>query len=176
MTSCGRFDLLTKTLASLYRDQQYKFFLTIHEDGLTKSGQHNSIENFLMSNKQKYFLALEDDWLFHNTYDWISESVRIMEADPKIIKVLCRDGSPHPCKHDPKLGYGILEPWKNKGILWHGFSFNPGVTRFDLLKQFVPFGRYEQNVAEDIYKAGYKVAELIKPVYKHIGENRSTHE
>jgi hypothetical protein len=141
-------------------------------------GQHKSIQFFLYGLTDKYYLHLEDDWLFDNSYDWISESVKIMEADPSIIKVLCRNGSPHPCTHDlvseSGLAYGIIEPWENDGIIWHGFSWNPGVTRLDLLKQFVPFGEREQNVAEAIHAAGYKVAELSIPIYTHIGEGRST--
>jgi hypothetical protein len=176
LTSCGRIDLLKMTLESLYKDQQSKLFVTIHEDGLSRTGQHASIQNFLKYNNDKYYLHCEEDWEFNNSYDWISESVKIMESDPTIIKVLCRDGSPHPCCHDIKKGYGLLDPWENDGIKWHGFSWNPGVTRMDLLKQFIPFANYEQDVAREIYNAGYKVAELIKPIYKHIGNGRSTHE
>lgn len=178
ITSCGRFDLLNRTLITLYENQKTPFFLTINEDGLTKSGQHNSIEKFLNTVDGKYYLHCECDWLFENSYDWISESVRIMEADPTIIKVLCRNGSPHPCAHDKVsasgIAYGILEPWHNDGITWMGFSWNPGVTRLDLLKQFIPFGKREQDLAEQIHAAGYKIAELSIPIYTHIGDGRST--
>lgn len=143
-------------------------------------GQHGAIEKYLNdrypSSIFKYYIHLEDDWLFNNTYDWISKSIEIMENDPLIIKVLCRDGSPHPCNHDPIKGYGELDKWVSPdGILWHGFSWNPGVTRADLLRQFIPFPKNENELSEIIYNAGYKVVELIKPVYKHIGDGRSTH-
>ena len=40
----------------------------------------------------------------------------------------------------------------------------------------MPFRKFEQDVVEDIFKAGYKTVELEKKVYKHIGYERSTHE
>jgi hypothetical protein len=175
LTSSGRFDLLYTTLNSLYRDQKYKFYTTIYDDGLLKIGQHNSIEGFILPKHDKYYLHLEDDWIFNNSYDWISESIKIMEADEKIIKVICREDISHPVEF--KDGYGILkywiDPWKNNE--WFGFGWNPGVTRCDLLKNFIPFPKWEQELSKQIYEAGYKVAALERGVCRHIGQGRSTH-
>lgn len=202
LTSCGRPDLLDKTLESLHGlDLQ----IHVYEDGypfdnkiaevckrwgvsLTETyhrGQHEAISLFLYapySFNARYFVHLEDDWQFDNSYDWIADSIRIMQDDDKIIKVLCRKGSPHPCEHDrvtsdeitPPVHYGILKPWENKGITWSGFSWNPGVTRLDLLSKFMTFPKHEQDLADRIYRAGYKVAELSTGVYTHIGEGRGT--
>jgi hypothetical protein len=175
ITSCGRYDLLFKTLESFHKNQSQNVFINIHEDGLSKIGQHDSIEKYLNRFGEKYYLHCEEDWMFVNSYDWIKKSIEIMEADNSIIKVLCRGGSPHPCTHDQD-GFGFVNTWTGEdGILWHGFSWNPGVTRADLLKQFIPFAKTEQEVAEQIYKAGYKVVELEKYICTHIGEGRSTH-
>jgi len=191
LTSCRRHDLLKITIDSLFHNQDRDIQLVINEDSdetvddpravimnSPSLGQHPAIESLLIFFKCKYYLHTEDDWYYENTYDWISESVRIMEADPTIIKVLCRNGSPHPCVHDKVsasgIAYGILEPWHNDGITWMGFSWNPGVTRLDLLKQFIPFGKREQDLAEQIHAAGYKIAELSIPIYTHIGDGRST--
>lgn len=201
LTSCGRFDLLSKTIGSLYRANKTNIDLIINEDSghyinipqpvrgscsinyFDKIGQHKSIEIFLSGfdgrNKtilsNKYYLHCEDDWLFDNSYDWIQKSIEIMEADPTIIKVLCRSDSPHTPK-EFNDGWGYIEPWQNTDSLWWcGFSWNPGVTRLDLLKEFIPFEKWEQEVAKDIYDKGYKVAMLEKGVCKHIGDGRSTH-
>lgn len=202
VTSCGRLDLLQRTIGSFLMNQQQPVKIIVHEDDpkvekgdcligsdwittdLTGGiGQHKSIEKFLQFfSTVKYYVHLEDDWEFRNTYDWIRESVDIMEHDSNIIKVICRDGSPHPCKHDRtatplhRMHYGILDPWTGPdGINWKGFSWNPGVTRLDLLKKFIPFPKTEQEVGYLIHDAGYRVAELSTPVYKHIGYGRSTH-
>ena len=198
ITSCGRIDLLSRTVESLLTKQEQRLFLNINEDSpnadlyqppnavnfiLNKTGgigQHASIEQYLKTSLHKYYLHCEDDFHFDNDYDWIKASMDIMEADPQIIKVLARKDSQHPCIHDRELNgikYGLLQPdWHHVGITWQGFSWNPGLTRMDLLKQFMPFRRWEQDVAEDIAWAGYKVVELEQKVYHHIGEGRSTHE
>jgi hypothetical protein len=176
VTSCGRFDLLKQTLESLSKNQRSKLLLLIHEDGLSRIGQNKSIEEFLNSRKGKYYFHCEEDWEFNNSYDWIAESLRIMEEDPTIIKVICRQDYIHPCEF--KNGFGILEqwidPWKNNE--WFGFGWNPGVTRMDLLTKFIPFPQWEQELSKKIHDAGYKVALLEKGVCKHIGDKRSTHE
>lgn len=198
ITSCGRFDLLKETVESLLLNQQQKLFIQINEDSINAAfmpypigenflfnktggiGQHASIQEFISTSLHKYYLHCEDDFNFDNDYDWIKASIDIMEADPQIIKVLARKDSQHPCTHDRELNgikYGLLQPdWHHEGITWQGFSWNPGLTRMDLLRQFIPFRRWEQDVAEDIAWAGYKVAELERKVYRHIGDGRSTHD
>lgn len=210
LTSCNRPDLLMATLNSFLEGMDYQLHIAVHEDSKERlpeidlgsfyamypmchliytdgMGQNASIQRFLMDDahrNEKYYLHLEDDWEFKNSYDWISQSVALMEANEKIIKILARDGSPHPCVHDCFLDYGkgalnkygYLEPWTaDNGTKWHGFSWNPGVTRLDLLRKFVPFPKWEQELAEQIHHAGYQVVELAKSVYKHIGDGRSTH-
>lgn len=182
ITSCNRIDLLNQTLKSLFEGQSQKLLITIHEDGLSKIGQHKSIEKFLKNNpKEKYFLHCEEDWSFDNSYDWIKASIDIMENDRTIIKVLARKDMVHPCEYNKECNgdkYGILEPWTDewKGITWHGFGFNPGVTRLDLLKEFIPFPKWEQELSALIYAKGYRTAALEKAVYHHIGQDQSTHE
>lgn len=206
LTSSGRYDLLEKTLRSFFHKQQTYIDLIIHEDSDTNEkiivprypglrrestiyikgkNQHASIEKFLAyefrtvtDRDEKYYLHLEDDWEFENIYDWIKESIKIMEQDDSIIKVLARQDIAHG-NLTPVLGknYSILEPWaSDDSIVWHGFGWNPGLTRIDLLKRFLPFPEKEQHLSEKIYEAGYKTVQLNKPVYKHIGEGRSTHE
>jgi hypothetical protein len=195
ITACARPDLLCQTIESFQRNLNRKVFITIHEDGLSKIGQHTSIEMFIDNRDNKYYIHLEEDWQFENSYDWIRASLRIMQADPTIVKVLCRSDSPHPCTFDRRIsisgkkgrpegaqqeemvGWGIIDPWESTdGILWHGFSWNPGVTRMDILRQFMPFAKWEQDVAREIFDAGYKVAMLESGVCRHAGEGRSTHE
>lgn len=208
LTACGRNDLLEKTMQSLkgYALEKAMYFILTEDSQQsilqgeisdicknvsgcyvtfynTKSiGQHKAIEFFFSLNyNEKYYLHIEDDWSFNNSYDWIAASIAIMEKDPMIIKVLARFESPHPCEHTEYvrdgLSYGYLKPWTSPdGTEWCGFSWNPGVTRLDLLKQFTPLPKWEQELAQQIYDSGYKVVELSIPVYTHIGDGRSTHQ
>lgn len=208
ITSNKRHDLLQETLDSFWDNQYFdRIRIKLHEDEFfdedgslllknicyqvddvsftEKIGQHKSIEKFIdEAPDNKYYLHLENDWHFTNTYNWIQASIDIMEADPKVIKVLARKDSPH-LKMDffgtvnvggfKCVNIHELRPWENNGINWKGFSWNPGVTRLDLLRQFAPFGKHEQDVADAVHTAGYKVVALEQGVYTHIGEGRSTH-
>ncbi len=181
VTSCGRYDLLTKTLESFGKNMPHKIFTIIHEDGLSKKGQHQSIIDFLEHSPDvKYYVHLEEDWQFENTYDWISESIKIMDSCEDIIKVICRKDSPHPVDFDGNVLFGIMQPWRdNDGRLWHGFGWNPGVTRLDYLKRFtntLKNSKWEQDISEAIYLSGYRTALLKDGVCTHIGDGRSTHE
>lgn len=198
LTSCGRPDLLQATLNSLLG---MKIPVIVHEDSddtesiikickgynasciLTNGiGQHKSIEFFLRSidhiEGEMYYLHLEDDWQFEGNFKWIHDSIQVLEDDKNIIKVLCRKDTPHPCNHDriteDGIEYGIIEPWTNDGIKWFGFSWNPGVTRVDLLKTYLPLPKFEENLAGEMWRRGHKVAELKNKVYHHIGDGRST--
>lgn len=202
LTSCGRPDLLNITIESLLANKEIREMIRaiiVHEDMIEATagminipnnvmivdsrgvGQHKSIEGFIRNfgTTSKYYLHLEDDWQFDNKYNWIKASVDIMESDDTIIKVLASKDTPHPCIHDLQLNgyeYGILKAWENNRIVWNGFSWNPGVTRLDYLKQFVPFRQWEQELAGDIAHKGFRVAELKDKIYTHIGDGRSTHE
>lgn len=218
LTSCGRPDLLSRTVKSFYRGntKHYIAKLIIHEDSKEFKhvcqanselhnlfngddrkysvhhtdgvGQHKSIDQFLFyapdSRYDKYYMHLEEDWEFLPNDHFIRASIAIMEKHPEVIKVLARKNSPHPCIHDHTIclsgidiDYGFIKDWTNPfdGRLWHGFSWNPGVTRLDLLRKFYPLPAYEQDVDKAIMVAGYKVVELSTPVYDHIGFGRSTH-
>jgi len=202
LTSYNRHDLLKQTIESLPNEPSLD--IKIFEDSMklialnkidskhrgvahysVNEGQHKSIEKFFTqySYGEKYYLHLEDDWTFENTYNWIEISKAIMEHDPMVIKVLASFDTPHPCNHNQildhnneKTTFGYLEKWDgNDGIEWNGFSWNPGVTRMDILRKFMPFPKYEQDLAKQIKEAGYYTVELKFKIYKHIGYERSTH-
>lgn len=208
VTSCGRPDLLEQTLSSFFLNNPLdKINLIIHEDSKDIDlavqcatvagkfydkcnqlsfihtqgiGQHASIEKFLReAPDEQYYIHLEDDFEFDNSYDWIRESIGLMEYHDQIIKVLCRKDTEHPCEHDLQSftfrKWGVIKPWENKGIKWYGFSWNCGVTRLDYLRK-ITLPTWEQDVAERLHILDYRVAELKDKIYTHIGYNRSTHQ
>ena len=188
LTSCNRPELLRATLMSLKRTKTPISSIRIHEDcGMTSEriadidlpvcyvsmnvGQIKSIDRFLKPFSDKYYLHLEDDWIFYNDRDWIADSLELMEKDEKIIKVLSRAEN----IHDVKVVNGIqyLQPTKFYDQQWFGFGWNCGVTRADLLKQF-DLLQTENDIDLQIHDAGYKVAYLPYTFYKHIGNKNST--
>ena len=190
ITSCGRPDLLETTLSSLLNNQKERLQIVIHEEKLYTEefakkwkwwvqlgytggvGQHNSIAQFVENVQDKYYLHVEDDWEFNNTFNWIKKAKRILQKNPDIIKVVARGENVHPCQF--KDGWGIIEPQDFYGNTWYGWTWNPGVTRLDLLKQFQIRGVSEKDMDNAIHEAGYKVAYLEGEIYKHIGNERST--
>lgn len=197
ITSCGRHDLLKKTLSSFFLNQKSDRIsgVVIHEDSKNPNvdaftqigvefnaqiiytngiGQHASIEKFLLNTKDYYYIHCEDDWEFDNSYDWIEESVNVFLQQDDIVKVLIRKDSPHPCIYDQK-SWGYVRPWINDGIIWKGFSWNPGLTKTYLLRQCLPFCKFEQDVATTVFNLGLKIAALEIGIVSHIGDGRSTH-
>jgi len=190
ITSCGRADLLEITLSSLLKNQRERLDIIIHEEkGYTEEftkkwkwfttlgytggvGQHNSIAQFVENVQDKYYLHVEDDWEFYNNFNWIKKAKRILQKNPNIIKVVARGENVHPCQF--KDGWGIIQPKEFYGNTWYGWTWNPGVTRLDLLKQFQIRGVSEKDMDNAIHEAGYKVAYLEGDIYKHIGNERST--
>lgn len=159
LTSCGRFDLLSKTLSSLNIFNTYpirKIILTedsgnsdvanlIPEDWLPftellvnkeKLGQIKCIDKAYQLVDTKYIFHCEDDWEFYRS-DFIEESKLILEKNDKVIQVWLRDYN-----DDIKINYPFHYP-AEKFILndifyyklgsnndkWKGFSFNPGLRR-----------------------------------------------
>jgi len=129
ITSCGRPDLLERTIESFIRMNFRKFLsssgrfnIVVHEDSnpvvlpnentmnyiseLIETrgiGQHKSIEAFLERCDDEFYIHLEEDWNFENNNDWIRSAIEIMQNDKSIIKVICRIDSEHPCIHNKKI-------------------------------------------------------------------------
>lgn len=191
ITSCGRGELLLKTIESLHMSTMEQLKVTVHEDAKDASlilwpglktittkgiGQHASIDKFLKQHQNsgnKYYLHCEDDWEFNKDHqNWIADSIEIMESDPSIIKVLAYGENIHAYKTENDIQY--LMPTEFYGNMWYGWSWNPGVTRFDLLSKYDILNMSEHEKSIKIHNDGLKVAYLPYPLYTHIGGEQST--
>ena len=113
LTSCGRFDLLEKTLDSFFKFNNYSIdqYLLIDDSGNKdiqnkiklkyqdrfefifneqRIGQINSIDKIYNKIKNEYIFHCEDDWEFYRS-DFIKESIELLNFDSKIINVWLRD-------------------------------------------------------------------------------------
>jgi hypothetical protein len=201
LTSCGRLDLLEKTIKSLplffwhrlphrilvddsgdpevHRELERQkesgyligWHLLLHEKNL---GQGHAIDHAYERVSTPYIFHMEDDWEFIE-YEFISRSLVILEQNPKLCQVTFRGNSPHPREKEIR-GMGdtqhqILAP-EFMGM-WHGFTYNPNVFRKSCYDIVKPIGdRREQDVGYEYYKNGLRTAITVIDSVRHIGDGR----
>ena len=165
LTSCGRLDLLRKTIDSFNEFNTYPIeeFIIIDDSGIIdlqdrmreeypdytlifneeRIGQIKSIDKAYSRVKTPYIFHCEDDWDFYKR-GFIEDSLEILKSDEKILLVWLRelhDTNGHPQDEEihninnAKYKYVSLN-WKGG---WSGFTFNPGLRRlkdYELIKPY----------------------------------------
>jgi hypothetical protein len=203
-TSCQRFDLLERTLASFFAVNDYPLTrVLVVEDsadagvhavvdrfkqhGLevllngSRLGQRQSIDRAYASVATEYIFHCEDDWVFGRA-GIIRESVDILDADPDIVMVLARraEDTPWYFKSIPILQRGAARYRKigpKVHPVWFSFSFNPGLRRLSDYRQIA--GGYASLPSEaaisQFYKAkGRAMAALDDARVTHTGDEGRT--
>lgn len=159
VTSCGRFDLLKRTLETFDRFNTApirKVFIT--EDSGDRAVEECIPEHwrphtvFLVNNPRLGQLRsidlaygqIETPWIFHCEDDWdfyregfIEESQQLLEDDPQALQVWLRSvhhdlavHSPYVFLNERKVAHGIaFYVLGSHKADWQGFSFNPGLRR-----------------------------------------------
>jgi len=198
VTSCGRFDLLERTLNSFFRYADLPMeHVVITEDGPSKLpqrftecftynsvinpgirvGQIASIDRAYALVTTPYVFHLEDDWEFHRT-GFMQESLSALEADPLCINHWLRernDTNGHPLDGDR------LRPGYNGR--WHGFTFNPTLKRMSDYHAIGTYGsicpwdpkdpaKAEAAIGKRYHQLGYHASIAEQGYVKHIGEGR----
>jgi len=181
ITSCGRFDLLHQTIASLDEFNTYPINkVIITEDSgdeniyqvipthwqerceiilnKNKLGQIKSIDEAYTRVETKYIFHCEDDWQFYRE-GFIEDSIAILENNNKIIQVWLRDYD-----DDIKVNYPYhfpAEKYTLNNIIyykvgttnndWMGFSFNPGLKRKSDYDKEKPYYRNKLAIKTESY-------------------------
>jgi glycosyltransferase involved in cell wall biosynthesis len=173
VTSCGRQDLLGKTLDSFFACNTYPIAqIIIVEDGPAEanaslarkydgrnitwlatgrqSGQIAAIDFAYAFVETPYIFHLEDDWQFYQA-GFIEKSLVILEAVPACLQVWIRafnDTNRQPIAAETETVDGVacrkILAYLDK---WHGFSFNPGLRRtgdYDRIGQYGWHVRYDR--------------------------------
>lgn len=167
ITSCGRHDLLERTINSFNKFNTYLCEILIIEDSLsllpyknviyneTNMGQVRSIDRIYSMVKTPYIFHCENDWEFCRG-GFIEKSMAILEADPKIFTVWLRgldDTNTHPVEMNPvyyiydnetkqKVTDYYLMAMGALGGNWDGFTWNPGLRRLSDYELVKPFSQY----------------------------------
>lgn len=199
-TSCGRKDLLRRTMNSFHLLNSYPITeYLINDDALSmdianefstantlvyltnKQGQARALDHLMRMVQTEYVFTCEDDWLFDGNKNLIADSLAIMEADIKVNHVWCRDkfDHSHPLKSPVKIaGVPCQEVMKGYQEHWGGFSHNPGLKRMSDYYKMFPKGYAqfadEMDCSKHANKFNYKAVSLVASACKHIGWNRHT--
>ena len=170
LTSCGRLDLLDRTLDSFFKFNNFpleSLFLT--EDSIDqniyyniekkwsgkmkflfnkkKKGQIQSIVDAYKSINTPYIFHCEDDWVYTRK-NFIQDSLKILDFDPKIIQVWLESKKSASrldiFNYGPLIkhkGIGFRRVYCKEGWEWGYFSFRPGVKR---MRDYNLIGGYER--------------------------------
>lgn len=165
LTSCGRPDLLRRTIDSFLKYNTFPIakFIIVEDSG--NKAMHDQVKKeypdfTLMLNeknigliasidkgyskvKSPFIFHLEDDWEFYRE-GFIERSLKILLCNPKIMMVWIRalnDTNGHPV--EPKNFLCEDVPYRIMGThvqgIWHGFGFNPGLRRLSDYKKIGPY-------------------------------------
>lgn len=193
ITSCGRWDLLEKTIDSFISscetpipklkfilvedsgdrgikwriESKFKFIKVIFHE--IPHGQIKSIDEAYRQVTTPYIFHLEDDWLFHRGGNFIEESIEILEKETQCLQVWLRDNSDNPHK-----AFDVVPQWNG----WNGFSFNPGLRRLVDYYEIAPYSQWkdEKVIDSEYEKRGYYSKVLPETYCYHIGYNRSHYQ
>lgn len=169
LTSCGRTELLNKTLKSFFQFNDFPLeSLYLTEDSVDKEVYKNveknwsSKLNLLLNEKKKgqiksivdayklvktpYVFHCEDDWIYTRK-NFIQDSLKILDYDPKIIQVWLESKKSASrldiFSYGPLIkhnGVGFRKVFCKEGWEWGYFSFRPGVKR---MKDYNLIGGYK---------------------------------
>lgn len=199
ITSCGRLDLLERTLASFRRFHTGGTFL-ISEDSADqavveqvraaypwatilsstgRTGIMKSIDRLYEAVKTPFILHLEDDWEFDGPIDFDS-ALNLLRTNLDIANVCVRaieEIRPKYRKRSNVLKRGgaeFLVMWPDAHPEFFAWSPNPGFISLDMYRRYAPFSRVMPDQMSGLMKKdGLTQAFLLPGVARHIGHGRN---
>jgi hypothetical protein len=194
VTSCGRHDLLQRTLDSFFAHNSFEVDQTVVvEDGPDvpepvreryvgrkilwlatgeRGGQIAAIDHAYAHVATPYIFHLEDDWEFYRS-GFIEKSLVVLRSDTKCSQVWLRALSniqQHPV--EPRIFRSDGVEWRRvalehiiQGYHWHGFSFNPGLRR---TSDYTAIGCYSKHVRFD-FQVPWLAENVIGKLYRSLG-------
>jgi hypothetical protein len=165
LTSCGRPDLLKRTIESFNRYNTFpiKEFIIVEDSG--NAAMHREMKSLyadytlilneknigLIASIDKAYSVVKTPFIFHTEDDWefyrsgfIEKSLKILLANPSIMLVWIRalnDTNGHPVEDKTFMiedtSYRLMATHVEGK--WHGFGFNPGLRRMEDYKKIGPY-------------------------------------
>lgn len=173
VTSCGRFDLLRRTLESLDRFNTYPIrAVFITEDSGEEAVRECIPEHWRphttvfvnrprlgqMASVDLAYSHIETPWVFHCEDDWafyrpgfIEDSMALLKADPQALQVWLRSAAHDLAIHSPYVSLGerrvvdgvVSYEVRSSKVEWQGFSFNPGLRRMQDYQRHAPYAQHD---------------------------------
>jgi len=202
VSSCGRFDLLKRTLDSFNLTNTYPCRVIIADDSEDRyqhdlilehynhqydviinganKGQAKNLDALYAMARSKYLFHMEDDWEFVAP-GYIEMSMSIL-SDASIGKVQL-DLRPEyfQCNAvgNDAGKYFEYNRWRidDKHVWWNGWCGSPNLMRVKDLRKMARFSSVEneQKFDEEVYaKSGLRTVWAKRPYVRHIGYGRST--
>lgn len=204
VTSCGRFDLLRETLASLLKhlERPAKRVLVIEDSGdeavrgaladlgapievivnNPQLGQMKSLDKVYALVDTPYVFHCEDDWEFFRD-GFLAESFALLKARPDVSMVALRPREElnplvreMPVERLGALEYFTLDPSLHPE--YFSYSFNPGLRRLEDIRALGSLAAigHEPDVSYAFKQRGMRMANLQHPAVRHIGDGRHVHD
>lgn len=169
ITSCGRFDLLKRTLESLDKFNTYPIKQVLITEDSGDSAVHDVVplswraHTRVFVNEPKLgqmasvdlaYAHVETEWVFHCEDDWefyrpgfIDDSKKLLLNDKQALQVWLRSYAHDLCVHSPYIYLGPRAVYNEVAYYqlmsrkqdWQGFSFNPGLRRLKDYQQHAPY-------------------------------------
>ena len=202
VTSCGRHDLLERTLESFFRcntDRGIQEVIVVEDGGgdpypvcakyhiklirvHDRLGQIGAIDLGYRYVTTPYIFHCEDDWEFYRP-GFIEASRQILAVDPSTLCVWLRawdDTNGHPLEF--RAVDDSFATVQRDYLGWHGFTFNPGLRRLSDYQRIGPYANYagfdgtpsaEAAIGRRYHELGYRAVVLHREGYvRHIGWER----
>lgn len=201
LTSCGRLDLLEKTIKSISNEILNKIPKKIIIDDSVdeknlielecqqklgylknwklifnkeKLGQSGSIDRAYSEVTTEYVFHCEDDWMFTDS-NFIARGIKILDKYENILQVTFRYGEPHKAYDQiyEKNEDHAFKIWIPGWNGYPGFTYNPNIFRFSAYQKIKPiYGKSEKDVGNNYVSMGLKTAVLENRSVHHIGDGR----
>jgi len=173
--SSNRFDLLQNTILSLLNTVTYPHFEFIIYNH--NAGQTEGWIKLIKMVQGEYVLNCEDDWFFIDRGDWVQQSIKILDENPKVGIVRLRKDK------DGQTGNKLIKKVDCGSIVdTSGFTLNPFIARTENLVEMIKDNPeisksfLEYSLKSSFTKFRYQVAKLDeydrKGIAIHIGWGR----
>lgn len=195
VTSCGRQDLLARTLTSFfaYNSGEVARIIVVEDGAADKNaalmqrfraqaidwigtqqrvGQILAIDTAYALVDTEWIFHLEDDWEFYAP-GFIEKSQAVLTADPSCLEVMLRaldDTNGHPLLPEAETIGGVETKTYAFGFdgVWHGFSFNPGLRRTADYRRLGSYGLHVRYAWRDRGVAEAGLSQIYRDLGMHV--------